>query len=172
MDLSLHNKCNNLFIVGKRECGKTTLVKDLLNKINCHNIIVLSSTEEEDGSYKDYKHIHRKYSSNLLDKIIVEQEINPKNHIVLIVDNLTHLKEVRTCDKLLYILKHGKSIGITIIITYQYSLDINIQFREFIDYLFVFDSKYTYEVTDKHSNKIHDLLEKLKTDIKEIEKQL
>lgn len=145
-----------IVMIGRRETGKSWLVKDLLYY---HRDIpvgtVISGTEEGNGFYKTIVpklFIHNEYNSFIIENILKCQKkklkqsnkefeqygrtsVDPRAFVIL-DDVLYDAKWTK--DKFMsFIFMNGRHWQIMLIITMQYSMGIPPRFRTNVDYVFI-----------------------------------
>lgn len=144
-----------ILIVGRRESGKTTIAKDILNEFNdmSSKTIVITSDHNKEiwENYVDEKNIFNKFDSEILKEIIEKQrkiikrgEINLREYselgVCLIIDEISYdnfFKNKYIRD----ILFNGRFYNITLIITYQHLTSIFPDILSNIDYfIFCYDN--------------------------------
>lgn len=150
-----------IVMIGKRDTGKSFLVKDLLFH---HQDIpigtVISGTEAGNGFYSAHVpklFIHEEYSSTIIDNIIRRQRavlkqinaemetyhktaIDPRTFVIL--DDCL-FDQTWTRDRLMRMLfMNGRHWKVMLIITMQYPLGIPPNLRTNIDYVFILRENY------------------------------
>ena len=124
-------------IIGKRSTGKTTFIKDLLDKINPSGLTIFTSKDlSEYDKYKGNKYTQLDY--NILESIIKEQvmkrdyKVINSPHTIVIDDNNIDYKN-RIINELLY---NGCHYHINIIISTSYS-NLGPEARCNMDYVYL-----------------------------------
>lgn len=124
-------------IIGKRNTGKTTFIKDLLNKINPNELTVFASKDlTEYAKYIGDKHTQLDY--NILEQIIKNQvmksdyKVINSPHTIVIDDNSIDYKN-EIINQLLY---NGRHYHINVIISTSYS-NIRPEHRGNMDYVYL-----------------------------------
>lgn len=139
---------DNIFIVGRRNSGKSTLISKIINFFKDVPVeIVISPTETLERFYnKDNKpitHIHHEYDTSLIGRMIKKQKDNINSHIIednqrfVVLDNCLLLPEFN--DKnLTDLLINGFFYKTINIIAAAYPIGFGKYFKTSIDYLFIF----------------------------------
>jgi hypothetical protein len=143
-------------LIGKRNTGKSFLVRDML----FHNQdipigTVISGTE---GANEFYSHIvpslyiYHEYTPQIIDNVIKRQhlvqkemkhEIARKGHTnidpraFLILDDCLYDTSWTKDKNVRYLFQNGRHISETVLITLQYSMGIPPSFRTNVDYIFI-----------------------------------
>lgn len=141
-----------IFIVAKRNSGKTILVKDILYHLGKRYPIamVISPTEQLNRNFGNNVpplFVHYKYSDELLGKLLERQQfvvkrynddpsINP-NCVLVLDDCLGSLSEMRKDDNYRTIFVNGRHYKLDVIITSQYVLALTPLQRGNLDYIFL-----------------------------------
>lgn len=129
-------------IIGKRGAGKSWLCQDIIKHINILSGLIFSPTEEFVPFYSNSfpeSDINYKYDSALTFGLLQRQKDMIKEHVFLLMDDcLTSKKEWINDESFNTILLNGQSCQITRILTMQYPLGINHEFRSSFNYIFLF----------------------------------
>lgn len=131
-------------IIGKRACGKTTLVKDILKHKEITQNIVIDPTSDYQQNYNNIvpnEFIHQEYRPEIIKNIIDRQKNLFKNgnpdSIRLIMDSCDqHFKD----SKIREIFFNGRCYSIDFLFTLQTMIELSPPLRSNIDYLFIFPS--------------------------------
>lgn len=125
-------------IIGKRECGKTTLAKDIINHKEIAQNIVIDPASDYQQNYNNIvanEFIHQEYGSKLVENIIKSQ--NNLETVRLIMDNC----DMHLCEKNIHnLFTNHRLYNINILLTLQNMLELKPVIRNNIDYLFIFPS--------------------------------
>ncbi len=169
-----HNRKNGhspiMVFVAKRGCGKSTIISDIVSHLGVKAAIVMSGTEEANGFYS--KHIHPIYIYNEFKSEKLEQIINmqkkkahnikmesggtkkladyPDLGILIIMDDLAYDSKMMKDPVMKEIFFNGRHYNITLIMSFQYLMNIPPAFRSNIDYVFV-----GRDVTREHMDKLY-----------------
>jgi len=155
------NKGPVVVLIGRRDTGKSFLVRDLLYyHQNIPLGTVISGTEAGNGFYSEHVpklFIHDEYKTGIIDNILKRQktvlreirkeiEVYKKSNIdpraFVILDDCLY-DATWTKDKLMRLLfMNGRHWKIMLIITMQYPLGIPPQLRTNIDYVFILREPY------------------------------
>lgn len=147
-DLERLKTGDNIFIVGRRNSGKSTLISKIINYFKDIPVeLVISPTEILERFYikgkKYINHIHHEYKTELIGKMIKKQKDNINSHIIednerfIVLDNCLLLSEFN--DKnLTDLLINGFFYKTINIIAAAYPIGFGKYFKTSIDYLFIF----------------------------------
>ena len=155
------NKGPVVVLIGRRDTGKSFLVRDLLYYQQSIPIgTVISGTEEGNGFYSSHVpklFIHGEYNSGIIENVLkrqkqvlkeVKQEIETKRRsnidprTFLILDDCMY-DASWTRDKMMRLLfMNGRHWKIMLVITMQYPLGIPPNLRTNIDYVFILREPY------------------------------
>lgn len=135
-----------IFIVGKRGCGKTTLLKDLLSRMTgqVDYALAMCPTMESAEMLRECmpaSSVYDKYLPSKVDQIVkVAQHfmaLGKKRKILLCLDDCLYDRNVLRSQAIREIFFNGRHMGITFVVLAQYCMDISPDLRTQIDYLFV-----------------------------------
>lgn len=139
-------KKSHILVLGKRGCGKSTLVKNFIkiNKISQDNITVMSRQERFNTFYKDFvneNNIFFEYDSKILENLMYEQKekkdtFDDVEDKYIIIDDCVN--KFVLDNQLKDILMYGKDYKIHLIICVQYMFKISQEDLTHIDYIFLF----------------------------------
>jgi Poxvirus A32 protein len=139
-------------LVGKRNTGKSFLIRDIMhNKKDIPIATAISPTEMANKFYGDFippMFIHQEYNTNILKKIIHRQKKLTKRiqkgendidrRTVFIMDDCLYDSKGWVNDKYIRCLfMNGRHFGMMYLLTMQYALGIPPQLRTQIDYVFI-----------------------------------
>lgn len=165
--------CFNAVIVGKKNCGKSSIVKDLIYRLHCKGyprIVVFSGTESGNEFFS--KCVPKAYIHNGMDMdtfrhiIDVQRKIvtscreaeaklgrstNIDTRLVIILDDLMYKKTMTKADIFAEVFMNGRHNSLSIILTTQYLMSLDIACRSNVDYLFVLR-----ETIPKNRQKLYD----------------
>jgi hypothetical protein len=134
-----------IFIVGKRDTGKSFLIRDLYRQG-----ITLGTVISTGESYKKFYekinpnlNVHEIYNPEIIKKIIDNQEIMLKQNLMcynelLIMDHCIYDEDLFCNESISGLFFNHKHLNISSIISMQYPFDVPIKYRETIDYVFIF----------------------------------
>lgn len=137
-----------ILLIGKRNTGKSVLVRDLLWYLRkIPTAVVFSPTEESNRAYEGMVpnlFINGEFDADVLSSIIKRQKKCYKNKVpnsemLLLLDDCMY--DAATISKnpdIRYIFMNGRHIGITLIITAQYMMALPPALRGNVDYVFTF----------------------------------
>ena len=143
-----------VLIVGKRETGKTTIVKDILyHNQDVSTGTVISGTE---GINKEYQSIMQKYElfneyrPEIIENVVKLQQLKTKHHnsvkhdlittdpkAFLVFDNCMFDRSWTKDKNIKYIFQNAKNISETLIITESYCVGVPSSFKTNTDYVFI-----------------------------------
>lgn len=133
-------------IVGKRGCGKTTLLKDLLyhfrNSVDF--AIAMSPTAESANMLRQVMPpacVYDTYSPAVVEQLVaLSQELahgGKIRHLMLIADDVLYDRAVFRSPAIRNIFFNGRHLHVTFIILVQYMMDLTPDLRAQIDYLYI-----------------------------------
>ena len=135
-----------ILFIGKRNTGKSTLVRDIMwHHRDIPVGVVMSPTEESNEFYKEMvpdSYIYGDYDASAIDSIIKRQkkcirEKKKENVFILMDDCMYDGKKITKDVNMRGIFMNGRHWGILCMITMQYCMDLSPDLRANIDYLFV-----------------------------------
>ncbi|ARF09939.1 P-loop NTPase domain protein [Indivirus ILV1] len=140
---------SNILILGKKDSGKTSLVRDIYEKIqnSINEVHVFSNVS---SSYLDITNaIYNDF--NLIDDLL--QKCQQTKHVnkLIIIENVIDDNKINQIDLIVNLLCKSKNYNLTIIITMQYPIVIDLEYRNKFNYIFT--SYYDFLADQK---KIHD----------------
>jgi Poxvirus A32 protein len=156
-------------ILGPRNTGKSTILKDLLSFIkDIPMLVCMSGTEEGNGFYSKFMHplmIHNDYKKDIVSSIIRHQKDKLKKCIKLgqdprkmpelgtglILDDCGFDKKNLHSQDLRFLFMNGRHLKIAVFVCLQYVMGLPPDIRTNVDYLFcmrnnkISDQKKIYE---------------------------
>lgn len=141
--------------LGSRGSGKSTLVKDIGSFLkDIPFALVMSGTEEGNGYYSSIVHplfIYNKFEPEVLTNLVNHQKKKakqlqkegrelkktPEEHVWVLLDDLAYDKSMMKEESIREIIFNGRHYGITLILTFQFMMDLKPEMRANIDYVFV-----------------------------------
>lgn len=138
-------------MIGKRNTGKSYLIRDLLSrKTDIPTAVVISPTEQSNRFYSDMippLFIHDEYSSGVVEKLVARQKKMKKESMrdpgvdgrcIFIMDDCLYDSSAWSKDKRIReIFMNGRHFNITYVLAAQYGLPCPPQLRSQIDYVFL-----------------------------------
>ncbi len=138
-------------VIGKRNTGKTVLIKDLISHHEkAHNSVIFNAGGNDDvysNIVTTNKQIYNTYSSDVINNLIEEQNHMIKNEIetthgvdnrtLLILDDVYNNKVTQPEESLRNLLVNNKQYNINVYIAEQYDL-LSPYIRSCVDYVFIF----------------------------------
>lgn len=114
----------NILIIGKRESGKTHMVKHLANKLiytnTVESVIVISWPTNDYSDIKNIKNIYQEYKKNILDEIIKFQTEPESKPLLIIFDDVLYSTKINNDDVFKNLMLNGRNLfKISTIITSQ-----------------------------------------------------
>jgi hypothetical protein len=161
------NKGPVIILIGRRDTGKSFLIKDLLYYHQSVPLCtVISGTEAGNGFYAPLVPkllIHHEYNSSIIEKILIRQKmvvqeyqrlqnaaIDPRT--IAILDDCLY-DDSWSRDKLMRcIFMNGRHWKIMLIITMQYPLGVPPVLRTNVDYVFILREPYASNRRRLHEN--------------------
>lgn len=152
--------CFNIAVFGARNTGKSCLVRDLiynLHRKGYPRIVVFSGTEEANAGYKSIvpaKYVHNGLNLDEFRTLYATQkrvvsswreamnscpdevkDVDPR--LVIVLDDLMYRKHLTKSELFGEIACNGRHYMITLIITVQYVMSLDIVVRSNLDYVIV-----------------------------------
>ena len=135
-----------VLFIGKRNTGKSVLVRDILyfhRKIPAG--IVMSPTEESNSFYQDMipdLFIYNDYKPDVIENIISRQRKcvknkEPNSNAFILLDDCMYDKKITKDPNIRGIFMNGRHWNILFMLTMQYCMDLSPDLRANIDYVFV-----------------------------------
>ena len=133
-----------VFIIGKRNTGKSVLMKDLLYRMPRPDfVLAMAPTEDTLKMYREFLPdccIFDHFSQEKLDKAVnVQREIvarGKKRSLLIILDDCLYQKGVMKSTSMRSIFFNGRHDHISLMCAAQYMMDIDVSLRTNIDYVF------------------------------------
>ena len=138
-------------MIGKRNTGKSYLIKDLLaRKTDIPTAVVISPTEQSNRFYSDMippLFIHDEYSPDVVEKLVTRQKkvtkeakrdpgVDPR--CITVMDDCLYDAQAWSKDKRIReIFMNGRHFNMTYCLTTQYVLGFPPQLRSQVDYVFL-----------------------------------
>jgi len=157
-EFNLDSMCKNpsILYIGKRGCGKSWSVLNLLYKFskddNTSEFIIIAPTEKQNPFYSTFDlgkktTIEYKYDETIFEKILATQRYDRINtvqkNIVIVLDDCLASKGKWLKNEILKeILFNGRHHNITLIWTMQFPLGITPELRSNFDYIFLTSEDY------------------------------
>ena len=133
-----------IFILGKRNTGKSVLMKDLLYHMPRPDYVVaMAPTEDTLRMYREFlpeSSIFNHFSQEKLDRIVsVQRELvnrNKKRSLLIILDDCLYQKGVLKSTSMRSIFFNGRHDHISLICAAQYMMEVDVSLRTNVDYIF------------------------------------
>ncbi len=150
----LHGSPPTIVVIGKRATGKSTLIKDLMEKMSkIPMFVVMSGTEEGNGYYKEFVHplcVHGDYKPDVVSNIINQQKnklkkciklnINPNERpdlgVGLLLDDCGYDKKIMNQKDIRLLFMNGRHWKICFLVSLQYMMGMPPDLRTNIDFVF------------------------------------
>ena len=147
--------CRIVVFIGKRGCGKSILVTDILYHQRKIPIgVVMSGTEESNEHYKEFipdSYIYGQFEPDVIEKVISNQQKvikklsptdkenskNPSNSVFMVLDDCMFDNKWTRDRNMRCIFMNGRHYRIFFMLTMQYCMDLPPALRANIDYVFV-----------------------------------
>ncbi len=144
-----------IIFLGSRGNGKSSLVQDIGYFIkNIPLVLCMSGTEEGNGFFQEIVHplfVYNKFEPEILANLINAQKRKakllkeqkrelkhePNEHVCVILDDLAYDKTMMKDPSIKEIMFNGRHFGITLLITFQFMMELKPEMRANIDYVFV-----------------------------------
>lgn len=132
------------FIIGKRNTGKSVLMKDLLYHMPCPDYVVaMAPTEDTLKIFREFlpeSCIFDHFSQEKLDRIVsLQRELvnrGKKRTVLIILDDCLYQKGVLKSTAMRSIFFNGRHDHISLMCAAQYMMEVDVSLRTNIDYLF------------------------------------
>jgi hypothetical protein len=150
-DMRWINDGSVILMLGKRNTGKSFLVRDLLaNKRDIPTAVVISPTEQANRFYGDMippLFIHDEYSPEIMERLVTRQkrvkrmslrdaDVDPRT--ICILDDCLYNASAWVKDaNIRYCCLNGRHVDITFVMTSQYALGLPPTIRGQLDYTFI-----------------------------------
>lgn len=136
----------NILIIGKREVGKTQLIKDFMIKMKNNNLVdtfVIFTNELSKLKYNDLcvstdKIICRLNNIDVFKNLMDYQDKNPTNKLMIIIDNFSLDNKILSSELFKKLMFNARHYNIGIIISIQYPLGFSSQIRAQMDLIIVY----------------------------------
>ena len=133
-----------IFILGKRNTGKSILMKDILYHMPRPDFVVaMAPTEDTLMMYREFlpeSCIYNHFSQEKLDRIVTLQRelVNrgKKRTVLIILDDCLYQKGVLKSTSMRSIFFNGRHDHISLICAAQYMMEVDVSLRTNIDYIF------------------------------------
>jgi energy-coupling factor transporter ATP-binding protein EcfA2 len=143
-----------IVVIGRRGCGKSTLIVDLLYYMrNIPMFICMSGTEEGNGFYGKYMHpllVHNDYRKDITSNLIAQQKnklrkcqkagIDPNTRpdlsTGLLLDDCGYDKQIMSQKDIRLLFMNGRHYKVCFIVSLQYAMGMPPDLRANIDFVF------------------------------------
>lgn len=133
------------FVIGKRNSGKTTVIRDLLYRMPRPDfVIAMAPTEDTLNMYRQFlpeSCIFDHFNQAALDRAVsVQRELvvqKKTRNMLILLDDCLYQKGVLRSTTMRSIFFNGRHDNIGLICAAQYLMDIDASLRTNVDYLFV-----------------------------------
>lgn len=146
--LSTHKM--NVLIIGKREDGKTQLIKDFIIKMKNNNLVdsfVIFTTEYQKKAYDDLcvstdKIITQQFNENIIENLINYQKKNPTNKLMIIFDDLYMENKMISSKLFSDLMLNGRHYNIGTIMSNQFPRGYSPEVRNNIDMVMIYKDEF------------------------------
>lgn len=146
-DIKNIDKSMNVTIIGKRQAGKSTLIKDIMyNNRTIPAVVVISPCEEFSNFYSEFvseTNIHTSYDSEILANVFKRQQ-NMMHHkkesdgrVIVVMDDCMSSNFLNDSN-LSELLLNGRHYNTLSILTLQFPVGVSPEKRCNMDYIFLF----------------------------------
>jgi len=139
-DPATASNMHSIAILGKRQCGKTTLIHDLLQYMKCEHITIVNplepSTKEYASNVTQDMTVHSEYSADIVKDFAGKGKRDHWRCIVF--DSCIYDNNVMKHPSMRYIYQNGRCIQAKKIMVLGYPLAIPVFVRNDMDYVFLF----------------------------------
>ena len=133
-----------VFIIGKRNTGKSVLMKDLLYHMPRPDyVLAMAPTEDTLRMYREFlpeNCIFDHFAQDKLDRVVsVQRELvnrGKKRNVLIILDDCLYQKGVLKSTSMRSIFFNGRHDNISLMCAAQYMMEVEVSLRTNIDYLF------------------------------------
>jgi len=159
-DIPIHSVVG---FIGKRKTGKSTLIKDVMFKFR-HALdwgVVMCATEEAEPFYKEFVpdcFCHTAWKPELIADMIKDQEAHKlsgstiRRNAFVVIDDCNYEKSMWRDTVMRNLMMNGRHFNITVFVSSQYLMDIEISLRSNIDFLFVLRDNNVQNMKKLYSN--------------------
>jgi len=124
----LRRKSSVILVIGKRGCGKTTIIKELKSYLDFTNSLEFTPIKSE--------HVHTKFDSNILKKFIKNQNETDEPGVV-ILDDMTQDHSTFKSSETKSLIFNSMNYKINVFIAVSYCMDLSPDIRSSVDYIFL-----------------------------------
>ena len=134
-------------IIGKRETGKTQLIKDFMIKMKNNNLVdtfVIFTCDSFKSKYNDLcvstdKIITTLNNVNIIENLLDYQEENPTNKLMIIFDDYISDKKMLFSKAFKELIFNARHYNIGIILSIQYPIGFSPEIRANMDFVMVYN---------------------------------
>ena len=154
-DPSKMDPCRTCVFIAKKNCGKSTLIKDILyHQRKIPMGVVMSGTEESNEHYQQFvpdSFIYGQYEPEVIEHIITHQQQvvkklkqsekedfkTPNNSVFMVLDDCMFDNKWTRDKNMRCVFMNGRHYRIFFMLAMQYCMDLPPPLRANIDYLFI-----------------------------------
>ena len=147
--------CRTCVFIAKKNCGKSTLIKDILyHQRKIPMGVVMSGTEESNEHYQQFvpdSFIYGQYEPSVIEKVINHQQgvikklaqpqkenfKDPSNSVFMVLDDCMFDNKWTRDKNMRCVFMNGRHYRIFFMLAMQYCMDLPPALRANIDYLFI-----------------------------------
>ena len=133
---------NSTLIIGKRETGKLTLTKKIINSYNVDSIVIFTNDVNRYSEFTNAKCFIEFDSKIMSDILIKQQNITESKPVLIIFDQCFHSVDINKNEYINIFSNHAKSYKIRTIFILQFPIGIDPALRNMFDLVFVFGDNY------------------------------
>jgi GTPase SAR1 family protein len=142
-----------IFIIGKEDTGKTTLIKELFNNSNIKDISIFDKKKDYDY-LSDKATIYDVYKEELLDDIVRSQKkrkriSEDKSHVVVVDDTIDNIDRFRS-KNFMSIFLNGRFLRLGLICSMSYPYKLSPAVSCNTDYIFMFNDTNIENMIELH----------------------
>lgn len=130
-------------IVGRRNAGKTTLMRDLLRNKSCRSHVVFDATGDCNGTYRDLSNViwHDHYDEQSFADILAHQKklTNATGSTAIVLDDV--VMDFKKDKSFNFIAKMGQTVNLLSLVAVQTAFGVPLELRGNVDCLFVFQTR-------------------------------
>ena len=143
-DINNITKHSSVLIISRRESGKTTLCKKIMENLNCDEHVIITHKTQTDYIENDKTKIYTEYNNDIIKSSLETQSNHIDLHgkinsdLCLIIDDSSIFSSVAKDDNFTELMYNSRHYKISLILTNQIPLSMKPDFITNIDYIMLF----------------------------------
>lgn len=143
-DINNITKHSSVLIISRRESGKTTLCKKIMENLNCDEHVIITHKTQTDYIENDKTKIYTEYNNDIIKSSLETQSNHIDLHgkinsdLCLIIDDSSIFSSVTKDDNFTELMYNSRHYKISLILTNQIPLSMKPDFITNIDYIMLF----------------------------------